>query len=232
MRFVVPVIFGIVGCAVLLGLGVWQVQRLAWKRDMLAAIEAQIGAEPVALPAAPDARGDLYLPVHVAGRTTGDELHVLASVKEVGAVYRVITVVETDAGRRVMADLGVIATTAKDAARPPRDIAITGNLHWPDEIDGFTPDPDRAANIWFARDVPAMANTLDSDPVLIVARALDPQVPGVTPLPVGVSGIPNDHLQYAITWFSLAAIWAGMTAFLLWRMTRTGPPVRKAKDIR
>jgi surfeit locus 1 family protein len=48
---------------------------------------------------------------------------------------------------------------------------VTGNLHWPDEIDPwFTPDPDLARNIWFARDVPAMARVLETDPVLVVAR--------------------------------------------------------------
>jgi surfeit locus 1 family protein len=42
----------------------------------------------------------------------------------------------------------------------------------------------------------------------------------VTPLPVDTSGIPNDHLNYAITWFSLAALWMGMTLYLLWRIRR------------
>ncbi len=63
-----------------------------------------------------------------------------------------------------------------------------------------------------------MAEVLDSLPVLVVARQVSPEVPDVTPLPVGTESIPNDHLGYAITWFSLSVVWAGMTGFLLWRI--------------
>jgi surfeit locus 1 family protein len=56
--------------------------------------------------------------------------------------------------------------------------------------------------------------------VLIVARSADPADPAVTPLPLDTASIPNDHLQYAVTWFSLAAVWAGMTALFVWRIRR------------
>ena len=65
---------------------------------------------------------------------------------------------------------------------------------------------------------PAMAATLKAEPVLVVARSDTGD--GIEPMPVGTEGIPNDHLQYAITWFSLAAVWLGMTVFLLWRIKR------------
>ncbi len=218
-RFILPVLFGVVGCAILLALGGWQVQRLTWKNEILSDLRSAITAAPVAVPASatPDMR---YLPVHLAGRLTGAELHILASIKDQGAVYRIIAAVESEAGRRVMVDLGTVPTTAKDVARAGT-VAVTGNLHWPEETDGFTPEPDLPKNIWFARDVATMAAALNTEPVLIVARNIDPPLPGVTPLPVGTEGIPNDHLQYAITWFSLAAIWAGMTGYFLWRMRRT-----------
>ena len=64
-----------------------------------------------------------------------------------------------------------------------------------------------------------MAAELGTDPVMIVAASQTD--PSVTPMPVDSAGIPNDHLQYAITWFSLAAIWATMTGYFLWR-TRAG----------
>ncbi len=86
-------------------------------------------------------------------------------------------------------------------------------------MDGYTPEPDREAELWFARDVPAMAAALDTEPVLIVRRA-GGELPGVTPWPVDTAGIPNDHLEYAITWFSLAAIWLAMTGFLVYRMRK------------
>jgi surfeit locus 1 family protein len=95
---------------------------------------------------------------------------------------------------------------------------VEGNLHWPEEVDGFTPAPDARTGLWFARDVPAMAEALGSEPVLIVARS--PTAPGIEPLPVDTSHIPNDHLGYAVQWFGLAAVWLGMTAYLLWRIRR------------
>jgi len=63
-----------------------------------------------------------------------------------------------------------------------------------------------------------MAEVLGTEPVLVVTRKLSEPEVGVSPLPVDTSGIPNDHLSYAITWFSLAVIWAAMTGFFIWRM--------------
>ncbi|MEM7295925.1 MAG: SURF1 family protein, partial [Pseudomonadota bacterium] len=93
-------------------------------------------------------------------------------------------------------------------------------LHWPDEIDGFTPEPDRSADIWFARDVPTLAEELGTEPVLLVARTLSALEAGIDPLPVDTAAVPNNHLQYAVTWFSLAAIWVVMTVSFLYRHGR------------
>ena len=87
-------------------------------------------------------------------------------------------------------------------------------------MDSFTPEPDFEGGLIFARDVPAMANALGTEPVLVIARTLSGTDRSVTPLPVTSEGIPNNHLGYAIQWFGLAIVWAGMTAFFLWRMRR------------
>ena len=218
-RMIVPLVFGIVGTAILVALGIWQVQRLEWKEGVLADIEARIAADPVPVPADPDPEADRYLPVRAEGDLTGERLQVLASVKRVGPVHRVVEVFETD-GRRLLLDRGYIPADEKDAALSSGRVTVSGNLHWPDETDSFTPAPDRDENLWFAREVPLMAEALATEPLLIVAREVSPSDPLVTQLPVDTSGIPNDHLEYAITWFSLAAIWAGMTGWLLWRIRR------------
>lgn len=210
------IIIGLGGVAILCALGLWQVQRLAWKQGVIAQIDARIHATPVALPKSPDADVDAYLPVTADGRLIGDTLRVLVSQKTKGAGYRLITVFESD-GRRVLVDRGFIAVDAGDVETPVADITVTGNLQWPQETDGFTPAPDTENNIWFARDVPAMAAALNAEPLLIVARKLTPSDPAVAPFPVDTSRIPNDHLQYAITWFSLAAIWLAMSALFLRR---------------
>jgi surfeit locus 1 family protein len=214
-RWLFLLTFGLAGAAVLIGLGVWQMQRLAWKQDVLAQIESRITAAPVTVPQAPDPEADKYLPVQVAGDLQSGEAHVLVSVKDVGAGFRIIAPYRLSDGRRILLDRGFVRSTAKNRSRIVGPIEVTGNLHWPQETDSYTPAPDLSTNTWFARDVPELANALDTLPVLLIARTTSETDPSVTPMPVDSAGIPNDHLQYAITWFSLAFIWLVMTGFFL-----------------
>ena len=213
-RIVFLLIFGLAGLGVLLALGAWQVQRLSWKQGVLAEIDSRISAVPVALPQQISEEADKYLPVTVAGEMEPGEIHVLVSVKRIGAGYRIIQSFSTE-DRTILVDRGFVPTTAKGAERLTGPMEVTGNLHWPDEIDSYTPEADIEANIWFARDVPNLAAALGAEPVLLIARSQSD--PNVTPLPVDTAGIPNDHLQYAITWFGLALVWAAMTGYFLWR---------------
>ncbi|MTH97324.1 SURF1 family protein [Roseibium sp. RKSG952] len=213
-RILFLLIFGIAGLAILVSLGVWQVQRLSWKQDVLAEIENRISANPVDLPVSVSPDTDKYLPVTIKGEMEPGEIHVLVSVKQVGAGYRIIQSFSTE-DRTILVDRGFVPVTAKQIERRTGPMEVTGNLHWPDEIDGYTPESDIDANIWFARDVPNLATALGAEPVLLIARSQTD--PGIKPLPVDTAGIPNDHLQYAITWFGLALVWAAMTGYFLWR---------------
>ena len=219
-RMVVPLLFGLIGAAILVSLGLWQLHRLAWKEAMLAEISAMLVQTPVPLPDAVDADHDRYRGVTASGRFTGEVLYKLDSLKDQGPGRRVIAVLEMTGGRRVLVDRGIWldGTTATPTVAYPAEVA--GNLDWPRESDSFTPPPDAKTDLWFARDVPAMAVELKTEPVLIVARATTGD--GITPMPVDTSAIPNDHWQYAVTWFALAAVWLGMTAYLLWRIRRRG----------
>lgn len=214
-RFLFLLIFGIVGVAILVSLGSWQVRRLAWKQGVLAEIEARIAADPVPLPADPDPERDRYLAARITGTLEPGELHLLVSTRDYGAGYRIISPFVTEGGRRILIDRGFVPTEAKDQPRETGAMAVAGNLHWPEEVDSFTPEPEPDKNIWFAREVPVLAEALDTEPVLLIARSqTDPRV---LPLPVTPVGIPNDHLQYAVTWYGLALIWALMTFYFLWR---------------
>jgi surfeit locus 1 family protein len=217
-RMIFPLLFGVIGVAILLSLGTWQVQRLMWKNAVLADIDSRIGAAPVDVPAEADPEADRFLPVTVTGRFTGEQLDVLVSRKEIGAGYRVIAVLEAKNGRRILVDRGFLFEAARGLPREVTDITLSGNLLWPQEVDSFTPKPDAKLGIWFARDLPAMALALSADPLLIIARTETGD--SIEPLPVDSSAIPNNHLNYAITWFLLALVWAGMTVLLLWRMRR------------
>ncbi|MFC3614039.1 SURF1 family protein [Lutimaribacter marinistellae] len=204
----------LIGLAILVSLGVWQVQRLAWKEALLADIDARISGAPGPLPTSPDPVEDRYRPVEISGEMLADELHVLVSRKRVGAGYRIIAPFRTG-DRTILIDRGFVPTADKDVSRAIGLMTVSGNLHWPDEVDGFTPEPDIAGNIWFARDVQTMADALEAEPVLVILRSQTD--PAITPLPVDTAGIPNDHLHYAVTWFGLALVWLAMTIFFLRR---------------
>ena len=215
-RYLVPLAFGAIGVGILLGLGFWQLDRLEEKEIYLADQDARIAAAPVALPAEPDPVTDRFLPVIVTGAFDEPELSVLVSRKQIGPGVRLIAPFVTDTGRRIMVDRGFVREDARGGDHTATAFEVTGNLHWPDEMGSSIPPPDEEAGLWFARDVVAMAAALDTDPILLVARSNTGG--GVEPMPVDNADSPNNHLQYAITWFLLAAVWAGMTGLLVWRI--------------
>ena len=151
----------------------------------------------------------------MSGTILPGELHVLVSRKNIGAGYRIISPMRTEDGRRILLDRGFVPQGQGDGVHTLGPATVSGNLRWPDETDSFTPEPDIASNTWFARDVAKMAFALDTEPLLVVAASETD--PGLDPMPVTTEGIPNDHLQYAITWFSLALIWVGMTIIFIRR---------------
>lgn len=223
-RFLKPALLGLAGVAALIALGVWQLQRLDWKQGVLDRIEARIAAEPEPLPAEPAEARDEYRPVAVTGRFDDAQrlLRVLVSPRGAGPGHRLIGALAAS-DRRLMVDLGYIPADAPIPELPDGPVTVTGNLLWPDSADFFTPEPDRDNEIWFARDVPTMAEALGTRPLMVVAR--DVTGPGLSaaparPMPVGTAGIPNNHRNYAITWFSLAVVWAGMTALWMLRIRR------------
>ncbi len=218
-KILFPVLLGLMGCAVLISLGVWQIQRLDWKTGVLNEIDAKIIAAPVDLPENPDPVEDRYLPVTLTGTTAGTPLYVLVTIEDFGAGYRLISAFETD-GRRILVDLGYVPLETLGDAPLAETLTITGNVHWPDEVDGWTPEPD-PSGIWFARDVAPMAAALNTEEVMVIARTVSGSSVSMMPLPVTSAGIPNDHLTYAITWFSLALVWAIMTLFLIFRTMRS-----------
>jgi surfeit locus 1 family protein len=217
-RMIAPLLFGVVGVAVLVSLGVWQVQRLAWKTAVIGEIEAKLAAAPVAVPAEPDPEADQYRRVRAEGVIEPGEVHVYASAPGRGVGYRVVAPLRLGDGRRILLDRGFVPIGEKEAPRRLGAVAVEGSLVWPRESDRFTSPPDREKNIWFARDVPLMAEALGTAPVMLVASVSD-DPGGPLPMPVRVD-MPNNHLGYAVQWFGLALVWALMTGYLLWRIKR------------
>ncbi len=231
MRFIFPIILAVLGIAVLLWLGVWQRDRLDEKTAYLADINTRMVAEPVALPIElTDA--DNYLRVQVVGqldeRLDGREIHVLRGDKLRGAGFRIIapvTIRTASGARRIMVDLGFVRTGDKNMRRAGQ-VAVIGNVFFAMETGRNTPPPDLDAGIWFARDTGIMADFLDTEPILVVASAItaldtDAQnwQAGMFPQALATN-IPNDHWEYMVTWFSLAAVWGAMSAYWIGRLWR------------
>lgn len=217
-RMIFPIILGVTGIAILLYLGTWQVQRMAWKNAILAQIEARIAADPIPLPAKPNPEFENRLSVRVKATIGFDEAHVIYSTKRGGPGFLVIVPALTKpGGRRVLIDMGYIPEAQKSTVRKPQDVTVVGNILWPDEVDSYTPDPNMEKNIWFARDASKLSHHFGTENFLIVARTIENGDYGTDPQPIGLN-IPNDHLEYAITWFSLALVWFGMTLYLLYRI--------------
>lgn len=217
-RYVFPVLLGLAGVAVLVSLGFWQMRRMEEKRVYLDEMEARIAHAPIPLPAVPEEGRDKFQAVFAEGRFTGDHVEVLAG--QVGASPGVL-IIEAFAladGRRILVQRGFIEDDKRDLPRTVTEARVEGNLHWPKDADSSTPPPDAKTGIWFARDIPAMAAKLNTEATLIVASKQLGD--GITPVPVDTSAIPNNHWAYAVQWFLLAATWAGMTVYLLWRIKR------------
>ncbi|MEM7241416.1 MAG: SURF1 family protein [Pseudomonadota bacterium] len=228
-RYLFPIALGVSGLAVLLWLGFWQVARLEWKEDILAQLEARLNTKPLPLEQVIDPVTSLaernYTAVRAEISLTGQEAHVYAPTKS-GLGYRVVAPALWQ-GRKILIDLGWIPEAAKNNDRAALRMRVIGNLLVPDDFnERFTPDPDLEKNIWFARHLPPMAAHFAAEDVLIVVRSVEGMQNGmwdiydaVTPLPVSPQ-ISNDHREYAITWFSLAAVWLGMTLFWILRIRR------------
>ncbi|UWQ05426.1 SURF1 family protein [Aliiroseovarius crassostreae] len=219
LKFLLTALLSLTVLAVFLSLGTWQLQRLQWKEALIAEIDAKIGADPTDLPKTVDPDQDKYLPVLVSGAFDAGGVFVLGSTRDFGAGHRVISAFAMPDGRRVLVDRGFVPVrVGRPDLEASAPMTLTGNLHWPQERDSYTPEDDLAGNTWFARDVEKLAQHLGTDPVLIVAR--EQTDPVIIPMPVTAAGIPNRHLEYVGTWFLLAITWSVMTGFALWRMKR------------
>lgn len=200
---------------VLLGLGAWQVQRLQWKTETIAFRQAQLEAPPVALTVDPAEGSDWIGALEFRRVTaTGVFLHereIYLAASRIGKVgFHVITPLRRDDGTAVLVDRGWVPSEARDPAARPG-----GQIQGPTTVEGIvraggrrgwlTPDNDAPKNYWFWLDLPAMAAFAGVEIAPLVVEAGPAANPGG--LPQGREyrvDLPNDHLYYAITWFSLA----------------------------
>lgn len=212
--------------AVLISLGVWQLHRKTWKEGLIASLTERLAAPPQALPQAAlwpqlDQAGEEYRRVTFTARFDNTrEALVFASasafrpdVAEAGPGYWVFTSAQLADGGIVMVNRGFVPDARKNPnARAAGQVAgpvdIVGVLRWPDDRHWFTPSDDPAQNLWFVRDPAAIAAAKAIGPVApFYVEQESPVPPGGLPQPGKlVVSLPDNHLQYAITWFGLAFV--------------------------
>jgi cytochrome oxidase assembly protein ShyY1 len=244
-------LISLVMVAVLLALGVWQLQRKGEKRALIAALTERLAAPPQPLPPSRDwpvltpatdefrrvrfTATYLKLPdamVYSSGSAIRDDI--------AGPGTWALLPARLPGGRVVVVNAGFVQNTMQDRTQQDRAVAplvtggpvdLTGYLRFPERAGTLTPAENVGQRLWFVRDVGAMARTLGWGEVSPFYIDLESPVPSSgTPKPAALSvHLKDDHLQYAITWFGLAgAVAAGFAAWLFGQRRRrdqASPPV-------
>lgn len=226
----IPTVTTIIIVATLLALGVWQLERRADKLALIAALDERLVAGPVAIPPATIWNGlspaaDEFRRVTLRGVAESQEqAQVFASGsplrKDVsGTGAWVFAPVRLAGGEIVVVNRGFAADGQSVPPQVPGELTLTGYIRFPERSGWLTPAADRSKRLWFVRDHEAIADALAWSPGRRVAPFYidleGPVPPGGIPKPGPLQvRLKNDHLQYAMTWFLLAA--AVTIAFGFW----------------
>ena len=199
--------------ALFVGLGIWQVERRAWKLDLIDKVEARVHAAPSPLPAPEQWNGDFaYRRVRVTGTFLHDRETLVQALTALGGGWWVLTPLRTAAGT-VLINRGYVPDDKRDpatrrAALTAGEVTITGLIRTTELGGGFLRNNDPTSDRWFSRDVAAIAAARQLGavaPFFVDADA----TPNPGGYPVGgltVIAFNNNHLGYALTWFSLAIL--------------------------
>ena len=226
-RLIVPGLFTIVSLAILISLGMWQLQRKAWKEGLIATLDAQMAASPAPLPSPSEwpslnrdnsefrrvtLRADFAADAKPIYLYTGASA-LRADVKQPG--YFVFVPAKLPDGETVVVNRGY-APMDRKAEPASGTVEIAGYVRWPETPGWFVSEHDAAGDIWFVRDPAAMAKLRGWGAVApFYIDQEGPVPPGGLPKPGPLAvKLRNDHLGYAITWFGLAASLAAV--FLGW----------------
>jgi len=193
----------------LVSLGLWQIQRLAWKTDLLARVDAQMKSPAVDFPKSmDDPEAWEYRQVQLAGRFVPDQRYFLQPRTQEGRVgVHLLAPFHLQSGGTVFVNLGWVPQEGTQTAEVPAGVqTLTGVVQVPYQ-GMFTPDNDPAQGFWYWADVAALAQNAGVTDAAPVVVTLPPQEAGVYPAGFAVTAhIRNDHLQYAFFWFGMAFI--------------------------
>jgi len=229
-------VFALAGVAILTGLGVWQLDRKAWKENLIATLDARLARAPEDLP--PRASWPRLMPdgneftrvTFPAEFLPGEEALVYTAGSPFrpdvqGAGYWVFAPARLAGGSIVMIDRGFVPVDRKDPASraqgaPHGMVDVVGVMRWPETRGTFTPDDEPQNNVWYLRDPKAIAAAKKWDSAAPFYIEQESPVPaGGLPKPGKLSvQLPDNHVQYALTWFALALGLAGV--YVTWLVGR------------
>jgi surfeit locus 1 family protein len=228
-RSIWPVLlFAAIGVTILVSLGVWQLQRLAWKEGLIAEIDARMGAQAITLSEAIGAKaervGNDYVKVRVKGKYLEKPQILMLAGYSGGPAYRLIQPFHSDEGLVILVDRGLLP----EGASPPHDsgeVSFDALLRrrMPRMKRNYDPPNDPANGQWYGWDIIAMLRDVQLPPgATMVTRNSLQRLPsekeGTPPIALAPKAeLRNNHLGYAITWFGLAVVLVVMTVLFVLR---------------
>ena len=229
-------VFTLAGVAILIGLGVWQLDRKVWKENLIATVTARLERAPENLPPRESwpqlvPAGNEYARVKFPAEFLPDQEALVYTAGSAfrpdvqGAGYWVFAPARLAGGSIVLVNRGFVPPDRKDPAErgdgvPHGTVDVVGVMRWPEARGMFTPADDPKKNIWYLRDSKSIADFkkwATAAPFYIDQE--EPAPVGGWPKPGKLEvHLPDDHLQYAITWFGLALALAGV--YVVWLARR------------
>ena len=222
--------------AVLIGLGVWQLERKVWKENLIATLAERVSAAPSPLPPRAEWQSlmpaaDEFRPVRLRvqfdqkreARAYSGGAGLRDDVK--GPGYFAFAPASVSDGSTIVVNRGHVDNHNPDAslkpiAVPDGAVDVVGVLRWPEPASTFVAPYSERQDLWFVRDHRAMAARYGWGEVApFYVEMESPAPPGGVPRPGKLTvKLRNDHLGYALTWFGLAAVLVGVFGF--WAVRR------------
>ncbi len=224
----------LIGLAILIALGTWQVKRLAWKEGLIAEIETRMKSAPDPLASIEErfkTTGDVdYFPISLTGDIQNEHEQYFLSTHDGQSGWNVYAPLQLGDGRVLMLNRGFVPYELRDPSKRPGSLpdgvqTITGLARNPllSKPSSITPENDAKSNTWYWKDLNSMAANAGVSPDKLLPFFVDDwsgQKPAALPVTrTTIVSLPNNHLQYAVTWYGLAAALAGVWAVMTFRKT-------------
>lgn len=236
LRSVVTSILVLLALAILLSLGTWQAQRLVWKEQLLADIAERHAAPPLDVTEieALLARGEAieYRAMTARGVFDHDRERHFFATHEGRTGFYIYTPLTVADGRRLFVNRGFVPYDLKDPALRPQgqveeEVTVSGYARSEllEKPSAIVPDNDIAKNLFYWKDLDGMASSTGLDRREVLPFFMDADAASTNPGGWPQGGVtqfslPNNHLQYAVTWYGLAAALVAVVAGVWWRRRR------------